>query len=135
MMTVTRHQPSRMKHKFHQGVGVVGYQGQCLATEDTGGEKSRSVTPFFGVHHYMLTRKQPGTSSALPYILVSTLPTPGSSGGPIIDAESGSVVGMISGRRMDNRVEKERGWGSSAESIFEVSHFHIDLTTGRRSLF
>lgn len=64
---------------------------------------------------------QPGTSSTLPYILVSTLPSSGSSGGPIVDAASGAVVGMISGRRMDNRVEKERGWGSSAESVFEVS--------------
>jgi hypothetical protein len=30
------------------------------------------------------------------------------------------VVGVISGRRMDNRVEGERGWGAAAEGIFEV---------------
>lgn len=32
------------------------------------------------------------------------------------------MVGVISGRRMDNRVEGERGWGAAAEGIFEVSH-------------
>ncbi len=63
---------------------------------------------------------QAGTSSTLPYILTSILPTSGSSGGPLVDAETGAVVGMISGRRMDNRVEGERGWGSAAEQIYEV---------------
>jgi hypothetical protein len=56
----------------------------------------------------------------LPYILTSILPTSGSSGGPLVDAETGAVVGMISGRRMDSRVEGERGWGSAAEQIYEV---------------
>lgn len=38
-----------------------------------------------------------------------------------MDSLSGSVVGVISGTRMDNRIEGERGWGASAENIFEVS--------------
>lgn len=57
----------------------------------------------------------------LPHILTSILPTSGSSGGPLVHAENGTVVGMTSGRRMDNRVEGERGWGCSAEKIFEVN--------------
>lgn len=48
-------------------------------------------------------------------------PTAGSSGGPIIDEETGAVVGVMLGTRMDNRVEGLRGWGVPSESIFEVS--------------
>lgn len=66
------------------------------------------------------TSVQAGTLSQLPHLLTSVLPSQGSSGGPIIDSNSGAVVGMISGRRMDNRVEGERGWGAAAEGIFEV---------------
>lgn len=72
------------------------------------------------MHSARLTR-QLGTSSALRFILASPLPTQGSFGGPIVDAASGSVVGMISGRRMDNRIEGERGWGVTTERIFDVS--------------
>lgn len=48
------------------------------------------------------------------------LPTPGSSGGPIVDEESGAVVGVMLGTRMDNRVVGVRGWGVPSETIFEV---------------
>lgn len=54
-------------------------------------------------------------------MLFEPLPTAGTSGGPIVDEETGAVVGVILGTRMDNRVEGVRGWGSPAESIFEVS--------------
>lgn len=63
---------------------------------------------------------QRGTAEPLPYMLTSLLPTPGSSGGPIVDAVHGSVVGVFSGTRMDNWVEGERGWGATGEGIFEV---------------
>lgn len=58
-------------------------------------------------------------------MLTSILPTPGSSGGPLVCGQTGAVVGMISGRRMDNRVEGERGWGASAEGIFEVQKINL----------
>ena len=70
-------------------------------------------------HKEMLT-SEAGISSVLPHILTSILPTSGSSGGPLINGETGCVVGMISGRRMDNYIEGERGWGCSSEGIFEV---------------
>lgn len=38
-----------------------------------------------------------------------------------MDEESGAVVGVMVGTRMDNRVEGVRGWGRPAETIFEVS--------------
>lgn len=54
-------------------------------------------------------------------MLFKPLPSPGSSGGPIVDEESGAVVGVMLGTRMDNRVEGLRGWGVPSETIFEVS--------------
>ncbi|KAJ7706437.1 hypothetical protein B0H17DRAFT_1037211 [Mycena rosella] len=63
---------------------------------------------------------QPGTYDALSHLLFCPLPTPGSSGGPIVDEESGAVIGLISGTRMDNRMEGIRGWGVPSETIFEM---------------
>lgn len=54
----------------------------------------------------------------------SAIPTPGSSGGPIIDLESGSVIGVIRGSRLDNRVAGLRGWATPSESIYEVRFQH-----------
>ena len=67
-------------------------------------------------------------------MLTSLLPTAGSSGGPIIDAVHGSVVGVFSGTRMDNWVEGERGWGSTGEGIFEVCFKLTQLTSQMFSL-
>ena len=63
---------------------------------------------------------QPGTYDALSHMLFLPLPTAGSSGGPVVDEETGAVVGVVLGSRMDNRVEGTRGWGVPAEAIFEV---------------
>lgn len=54
-------------------------------------------------------------------MLFNPLPTAGSSGGLIVDEESGAVIGVMLGTRMDNRVEGLRGWGVPSETIFEVS--------------
>ncbi|GJE85958.1 hypothetical protein PsYK624_020380 [Phanerochaete sordida] len=62
----------------------------------------------------------PGTYDALSHLLFEPIPTPGSSGGPIVDEESGAVVGIVLGSRMDNRIEGMRGWGVPAEMIFEM---------------
>ena len=61
-------------------------------------------------------------------MLFDILPTPGSSGAPLVD-EHGAVVGMALGTRMDNRVEGNRGWGVPAELIYEVR-----LEAGRPAL-
>jgi hypothetical protein len=53
-------------------------------------------------------------------MLITPIPTPGSSGGPIIDLENGAVVGVLRGSRMDNRIAGLKGWATSAESIYEV---------------
>lgn len=75
---------------------------------------------MLGYRSYTGLELEAGISSVLPHILTSILPTSGSSGGPLVNGENGCVVGMISGRRMDNRVEGERGWGCSSEGIFEM---------------
>ncbi|KAJ3508060.1 hypothetical protein NLJ89_g5963 [Agrocybe chaxingu] len=62
----------------------------------------------------------PGTYDALSHLLFTPLPTAGSSGGPIIDEENGSVVGVMLGSRMVSRVEGVRGWGVPSETIFEM---------------
>ncbi|ETW87484.1 hypothetical protein HETIRDRAFT_99831 [Heterobasidion irregulare TC 32-1] len=63
---------------------------------------------------------QPGTYDSLSHMLFKPPPTAGSSGGPIVDEETGAVVGVMLGTRMDNRVEGVRGWGVPAEAIFEM---------------
>ncbi|KAI0252586.1 hypothetical protein BJV78DRAFT_1199725 [Lactifluus subvellereus] len=62
----------------------------------------------------------PGTYDALSHMLFQPLPTAGSSGGPIVDENTGAVVGIMLGSRMNNSVEGVRGWGVPAEAIFEM---------------
>jgi hypothetical protein len=60
-------------------------------------------------------------------MIVTPIPTPGSSGGPIIDLENGAVVGVVRGSRMDNRIAGLKGWATSAESIYEVIRPFLSL--------
>ena len=53
-------------------------------------------------------------------MLFTPFPTAGSSGGPIVEESSGTVVGMTLGSRQDDRVQGVRGWGTPSESIYEV---------------
>ncbi|KAJ3528220.1 hypothetical protein NM688_g8025 [Phlebia brevispora] len=63
---------------------------------------------------------KPGTYDSLSHLMFEPLPTPGSSGGPIIDEETGAVVGVMVGTRMDSEINGVRGWGRPAETIFEM---------------
>ncbi|KAF8587343.1 hypothetical protein K439DRAFT_1614449 [Ramaria rubella] len=63
---------------------------------------------------------EPGTYDALFHLLFDPPPLPGSSGGPIVAEESGAVIGVVLGNRMDNRVEGIRGWGVPSEVIYEM---------------
>ncbi|KAF7339857.1 hypothetical protein MVEN_01902500 [Mycena venus] len=86
-----------------------------------GGSWSKWVRgTVLGYRDFAGRETQPGTYDSLSHMLFSPLPTPGSSGGPIVDEESGAVVGVMLGTRMDNRVEGVRGWGVPAEAIFEM---------------
>ncbi|KAF8529482.1 hypothetical protein JB92DRAFT_3106703 [Gautieria morchelliformis] len=64
---------------------------------------------------------RPGTYDTLSHLLFDPPPLPGSSGGPIVSEESGSVVGIVLGSRMDNTsVEGMQGWGVPSEAIYEM---------------
>ncbi|PCH33473.1 hypothetical protein WOLCODRAFT_135150 [Wolfiporia cocos MD-104 SS10] len=63
---------------------------------------------------------KPGTYDALSHLLFDPTPTPGSSGGPIIDEESGAVIGVVLGTQMQNRLQGVCGWGVPSEMIFEM---------------
>lgn len=47
-------------------------------------------------------------------------PTPGSSGSPIVDEESGSVVAVVLGTQLVSQIEGIKGRGVPAEMIFSV---------------
>ncbi|WWC71160.1 uncharacterized protein I206_105113 [Kwoniella pini CBS 10737] len=104
------------------------YKGQKVLVHQYGsgqawiGEVRREwkEAEMMGYRNYSWREVQPGTSSALPYITFSTLPSNGSSGGPIVDAQSGAVIGVVSGSRTISAVKGERGYGASAENIFEL---------------
>ncbi|PSR71322.1 hypothetical protein PHLCEN_2v12836 [Hermanssonia centrifuga] len=69
---------------------------------------------------------KPGTYDALSHLLFKPLPTPGSSGGPIVDEETGAIVGVIVGTRMDSQIDGLRGWGRPAETIFELLGLNLN---------
>lgn len=61
-----------------------------------------------------------GTYDDLSAMHTSTIPQAGSSGGPIIDVETGAVVGVIRGSSMRYGDKGFRGLSAPAEKIFEV---------------
>jgi len=63
-------------------------------------------------------------------MLFQPLPTTGSSGGPIVDENTGAVVGVMLGTRMDSSIEGVRGWGVPAETIFEVRVQQLVVNSG-----
>ncbi|KAL0950901.1 hypothetical protein HGRIS_007660 [Hohenbuehelia grisea] len=75
---------------------------------------------ILGYRDFAGRETQPGTYDALSHMLFYPPPTAGSSGGPVVDEESGAVVGVMLGTRMDNRVEGVRGWGVPSEVLFEM---------------
>ncbi|EIW86505.1 hypothetical protein CONPUDRAFT_161241 [Coniophora puteana RWD-64-598 SS2] len=64
-------------------------------------------------------RSETGTYDQLAQVLFRPAPPPGSSGGPIVDAASGAVVGVALGTTRLSTGETV-GWGAPAESIFEM---------------
>lgn len=61
-----------------------------------------------------------GSYDELNTLLFDTVPSAGSSGGPILDRETKAVVGIVRGSEVSYAVRKERGFGTPAESLFNV---------------
>jgi len=58
-------------------------------------------------------------------MMFTPLPTSGSPGRPIVDEDTGAVIGMVLGSQMDvSRVDGMRGW--DVEVIFEVGRVPLD---------
>ncbi|KZO94450.1 hypothetical protein CALVIDRAFT_538905 [Calocera viscosa TUFC12733] len=62
----------------------------------------------------------PGTYDHLAHVLFLPLPTGSSSGGPIVSRETGAVVGVVVGDRVEGVKRGQKGWGVPAEAIFEM---------------
>ncbi|KAM5538211.1 hypothetical protein V8D89_008098 [Ganoderma adspersum] len=73
-----------------------------------------------GYRDYAGREVKPGTYDSLAHLHFDPPPTSGSSGGPIVDEESGSVIGVVLGTQLVNQVEGVKGWGVPAEMIFEM---------------
>ncbi|KAG8989992.1 hypothetical protein FRB93_003368 [Tulasnella sp. JGI-2019a] len=73
-----------------------------------------------GYRDWAGSEAEPGSYDTLAHLLFLPTPTPGTSGAPIIDANTGAVVGIVTGSRMHNRVEGLQGWATPAEAIFNM---------------
>ncbi|KAH9944547.1 uncharacterized protein BXZ73DRAFT_39335 [Epithele typhae] len=73
-----------------------------------------------GYRDYAGREAQPGTYDSLAHLHFEPPPTAGSSGGPIVDEESGSVIGVVLGTQLVSQVEGVRGWAAPAEMIYEM---------------
>jgi hypothetical protein len=98
--------------------------GTVLGYRDFAGRETKVCTQHVP-HSPVNILCKPGTYDNLSHLLFHPPPTAGSSGGPIVDEESGGVIGVMLGTRMDNAVEGLRGWGVPAETIFEVEKHHL----------
>ena len=103
--------------------GVYRAWAECMVRgyRDFTGRETH-VGPLSSIARVLFTQTtQPGTYDALNHMMFTPLPTSGSAGGPIVDEDTGAVVGMVLGSQMDgSRVDGVRGWGVPAEVIFEV---------------
>lgn len=64
-------------------------------------------------------------------VSITTIPTPGSSGGPIVDLDTGAVVGIIRGSTKSYGDRGVRGFGTPAEKVFDVRLLRVRLRRRR----
>lgn len=119
-------------YAVHSGTRVVTHLIHDTPPHRDQASPPHTTTPFLPTLHSAWTpstvagyrdlsgrEAYPGTYDALSHLLFEPVPTSGSSGGPVIDEETGAVIGVVLGSRMDFG-SKMRGWGVPSEAIFEV---------------
>ncbi|BGP50220.1 hypothetical protein JCM10450v2_006136 [Rhodotorula kratochvilovae] len=74
-----------------------------------------------------------GTYDALAAMWVDCCPSPGSSGGPVVDCETGSVVGVTRGSTHQHGERQRYGFATPAERIFELFRLPGFKTTAERN--
>ena len=117
--------------------GVYRAWAECMVRgyRDFAGRETHVGTPSPIPWISLMQIAQPGTYDALSHMMFTPLPTSGSSGGPIVDEDTGTVVGMVLGSQMDgSRVDGMRGWGVPAEVIFEVGRIRLNPVSDRCQL-
>lgn len=65
--------------------------------------------------------RQTGSYDDLAKMKISTIPEGGCSGGPVVDVETGAVVGIVRGSTHAYGDRQRRGFATPAEKVFEVS--------------
>jgi hypothetical protein len=61
-----------------------------------------------------------GTYDELSSMMCSNLPSDGSSGGPIVNKETRSVVGIVRGNEISYATRKRIGFATPSECLFEA---------------
>lgn len=114
------------QHSWSSWMGTAGvYRAWAGCTvrgyRDFTGRETHVSGPISILRALLMQITKPGTYDALSHMMFTPLPTSGSSGGPIVDEDTGAVIGMVLGSQMDgSRVNGVRGWGVPAEVFFEV---------------
>lgn len=68
----------------------------------------------------LLRNTQVGTYDSLSDMIITALPSPGASGGPVVD-EAGCVVGIVRGWRSAYDERTTSGFASPAQALWEVA--------------
>lgn len=94
---------------------LVGYRDPIGRQAETGTYDELSQLDF------VLNWKSPATPASLQSAVVQSsgrFPLPGSSGGPVVDIDTGSVVGIVRGQR-SSKLGDNRGDAVPSEKVFE----------------
>lgn len=97
---------------------LVGYRDPIGRQAETGTYDDLSQLDF------TLNLESPATPGSLRSDVVQSsgiFPLPGSSGGPVVDIESGSVVGIVRGQR-SSKLGDSRGDAVPSEKVFECKY-------------
>lgn len=103
---------------------LVGYRDPIGRQAETGTYDELAQLDF------ILKRESPATPNSLKAIAAQSsgmFPLPGSSGGPLVDVDTGSVVGIVRGQRT-SKLGDSRGDAVPSEKVFECKCALAEVT-------